>query len=276
MNTLRVCDLPRPSAPRMTRLAPARITRSEWTKFRTLRSTGFALVAALSMLIGFGIAASFATVHDWATMSAKDRASFDPLLTSLRGVDGAQLALGVLGVLWISGEYGTGLIRSTFAAVPKRLPVLWSKAAVLATVVFLLALPGTLIVFFASQSILQGKHISLAFTHPEVARALIGAALYLTLVALFSLGLGAVIRNTAGGIAALVSIVFVIPTLISVFGTSWKNAINPYLPTNAGAAITSIHQQANTLAPWTGFGLFLGYTAALLAVAAILLRRRDA
>jgi len=77
------------------------------------------------------------------------------------------------------------------------------------------------------------------------------------------------------GIAALVSIVFVIPALISVLGPSWKNAIYPYLPTNAGAAITSIHQQAHTLAPWTGFGLFLGYTAALLAVAAILLRRRD-
>ena len=94
-------------------------------------------------------------------------------------------------------------------------------------------------------------------------------------VDLFSLGLGAVIRNTAGGIAVLVSIVFVIPTLIGVLGASWKNAIYPYLPTNAGAALISIHQQAHTLAPWTGLGLFLGYTAALLALAAILLRRRD-
>jgi hypothetical protein len=267
--------LPLPTARRLTRLTQGHVTRSEWTKFRSLRSTGFALLAALLMLVGFGIVASFATVHNWATMSARDRASFDPLVTSLRGVDGAQLALGVLGVLWITGEYGTGLIRSTFTAVPKRLPVLWAKAAVLATVALALALPGALIAFFVSQSILHSKHISIGFTHPAVPRAVVGAALYLTVLALFSLGLGAVIRNTAGGIAALVSIVFVLPTLISVLGSSWKNAIYPYLPTNAGAAITSIHQQEHTLAPWTGFGLFLGYTAALLALAAILLRRRD-
>jgi hypothetical protein len=274
MNTL-THVLPLPTARRLTRLTQAHIMRSEWTKFRSLRSTGFALLAAVLMLVGFGIVASFATVHNWATMSAKDRASFDPLLTSLRGVDGAQLALGVLGVLWISGEYGTGLIRSTFAAVPKRLPVLWGKAAVLATAALALALPAALAAFFVSQSILHSKHISIAFTHPGVPRAVIGAALYLAVLALFSLGLGAVIRNTAGGIAALVSIVFVLPTLFSVLGASWKNAIYPYLPTNAGAAITSIHQQAHTLAPWTGFGLFLGYTAALLALAATLLRRRD-
>jgi hypothetical protein len=275
MNTL-THVLPLPTARRPTRLTQAHITRSEWTKFSSLRSTGFALLAALLMLVGFGIIASFATVHNWATMSAKDRASFDPLLASLRGIEGAQLALGVLGVLWITGEYGTGLIRSTFAAVPRRLPVLWAKAAVLATVAFWLALLGALIAFFVSQSILHSKHISIAFTHPGVPRAVVGAALYLTVLALFSLGLGAVIRNTAGGIAALVSIVFVIPALIGVLGASWKNAIYPYLPTNAGTAITSIHQQAHTLAPWTGFGLFLGYTTALLALAAILLRRRDA
>jgi hypothetical protein len=275
MNTLGHA-LSRASAPRVTRLTQTRITRGEWTKFRTLRSSGYALLAALLMLVGFAIIASAATVHDWASMSAKDRAGFDPLLTSLRGVDGAQLALGVLGVLWISGEYGTGLIRSSFTAVPKRLPVLWAKTGVLAAVVFLLALPGTLIAFFASQSILHSKHISIAFTHPGVARALIGAALYLTVFTLFSLGLGAVIRNTPGGIAALVAILFVLPVLTNVLGRSWRNAISPYLPTNAGEAVAQLHTQANSLAPWTGFGLFCGYTAALLILAASLLRRRDA
>jgi hypothetical protein len=247
--------LPRPTLSRATRLTQARITRSEWTKFCSLRSTGFALVAALLMLVLFGIIASAAVVHDWASMSTKARAGFDPLLTSLRGIDGAQLALGVLGVLWISGEYGTGLIRTSFGAVPKRLPVLWAKTSVLALVAFALALPGTLISFFASQSILRGKHISIALSHhPGVARALIGAALYLTVLALFSLGLGAVIRNTAAGIAALVSVVYVIPALINVLGSSWKNAVFPYLPTNAGEEIAQLHRQTGTLAPWTGFG----------------------
>jgi hypothetical protein len=275
MNTLSP-TLPPPTYPRPTRLTQARITRSEWTKFGSLRSSGFALLAALLMLVAFGIIASAATVHDWASLSAKDRAGFDPLVTSLRGVDAADLALGFLGVLWISGEYGTGLIRATFTAVPKRLPILWAKTAVLAAVAFALALPGTLLAFFASQSILQSKHISIAFTHPGVPRALIGAALYLTVLTLFSLGLGATIRNTAGGIAALVAIVFVLPILTNVLGTSWKDAISPYLPTNAGEAIAQLHKQPNSFAPWTGFGVFCGYTAALLALAAIQLRRRDA
>jgi hypothetical protein len=252
-----------------------RIVRSEWTKLRSLRSSGYALLAAVAMLIGFGIIDCSATVSNWATLPAKEKATFDPLLASLRGVDGAQLAIGVLGVLVITGEYTTGLIRSTFAAVPKRVPVLWAKAIVFAAMTLALTAPAALIGFFAGQSILAGQHISIAFSHPGVPRAVIGAALYLTALGVLALGLGALIRNTAGAIATFIAVILVIPALVTVLPSSARDAIGPYLPTNAGSAITTIHPAAHTLAPWTGLGLLCGYAAATLLASALLLRRRD-
>jgi hypothetical protein len=257
-------------------LGYARIVRSEWTKLRSLRSSGYTLLAAVAMLIAFGIIDSASIVGNWATLSAKEKASFDPLLASLRGIDGAQLAIGILGVLVITGEYTTGMIRSTFAAVPKRLPVLWAKATVFTAASLALTIPAALIAFFASQSTLDGQHISIAFSHPGVPRAVIGAALYLTALGVFALGLGALIRNTAGAIAALVATIFVLPALINVLPPSLEDAIGPYLPTNAGEAITAIRPAPHTLAPWTGFGLLCAYAAATLLAAALMLRRRDA
>jgi hypothetical protein len=252
-----------------------RIVRSEWTKLRSLRSSGYALLAAVAMLIGFGIIDCSATVSNWATLPAKEKAAFNPLLASLRGIDGAQLAIGVLGVLVITGEYTTGLIRSTFAAVPRRVPVLWAKAIVFAAVTLALTAPAALIAFFAGQSILDGQHISIAFSHPGVPRAVVGAALYLTALGLFAVGLGALIRNTAGAIATFIAAIFVTPALVTALPPSVRDAIGPYLPTNAGSAITAIHPSPHTLAPWTGLGLLCAYAAATLLASALLLRRRD-
>ena len=256
-------------------LNSAHIVRSEWTKLRSVRSTGYALLAAVAMLIGFGIIDCSATVSNWATLPAKEKATFDPLLASLRGVDGAQLAIGVLGVLVITGEYTTGMIRSTFTAVPKRLPVLWAKATIFGSVSLALTVPAVLIAFFASQSILDGQHISIAFSHPGVPRAVIGAALYVTVSGVFALGLGAVIPNTAGAITTFIAIILIIPALVTVLPPSIRDAIGPYLPTSAGNAITSIHPAPHTLAPWTGFGVLCAYAAASLIGAALLLRHRD-
>jgi ABC-type transport system involved in multi-copper enzyme maturation permease subunit len=256
------------------------VALSEWTKLRTLRSTRYALLAGVAMTIGFAIIPALVNANRWSSMSFIDKAGFRPLETSLIGVTVAQLAIGVLGVMLISGEYSTGMIRSTFAAVPKRLPVLWGKAGVFALVTFVLALPSTLIAFFAAQAILKGHSfnghdIALSFSDPGVSRAVIGGALYLTLIGLFGLGLGAILRSTAGGISAFAGILFVIPPLMNVLPASWSNAISPYLPSNAGQAIMQSGSPAHTLAPWTGLGVFAAYTAVLVAIAAIQLRRRD-
>ena len=262
------------------RVTQMRVALSEWTKLRTLRSTRYALLAGVAMTIGFAIIPALVNASRWSSMSFIDKATFRPLETSLIGVTVAQLAIGVLGVMLISGEYSTGMIRSTFAAVPKRLPVLWGKAGVFALITFVLALPSTLIAFFAAQAILKGHSfnghdIALSFSNPGVSRAVIGGALYLTLVGLFGLGLGAILRSTAGGISAFAGILFVLPPLMNVLPASWNNAISPYLPSNAGRAIMQTGSPAHTLAPWTGLGVFAAYTAILIAFAAIQLRRRD-
>jgi ABC-2 type transport system permease protein len=262
------------------RVTQARVALSEWTKLRTLRSSRYALLAGVAMTIGFAIIPALVNASRWSSMSFIDKATFRPLETSLIGVTVAQLAIGVLGVMIISGEYSTGMIRSTFAAVPKRLPVLWGKAGIFGLVTFVLALPSTLIAFFAAQAILKGHSfsghdIALSFSDPGVSRAVIGGALYLTLVGLFGLGLGAILRSTAGGISAFAGILFVLPPLMNVLPASWSNAISPYLPSNAGQAIMQSGSPAHILAPWTGLGVFAAYTAVLIAFAAIQLRRRD-
>ncbi|MDX6453298.1 MAG: type transport system permease protein [Gaiellaceae bacterium] len=257
------------------KVTQARVILSEWTKLRSVRSTRWSLLAATVLTIGFPILAAAVISSHWGHQSAEERASFNPLDPALIGSQIAQLAIGILGVLVISAEYSTGMIRATFTAVPKRLPVLWAKAIVFAVVTFLLMLPSVVIAFFASQSILSRHHVNIAWSHPGVARAVIGAALYLTVIAVMTLGIGTILRNTAGGIATFAAIFFVIPPLMNVLPTSWNDAITPYLPSNAGRAIISITHDVHSLAPWTGFALFCGYAALALAVAAVLLVRRD-
>ena len=169
------------------------------------------------------------------------------------------------------------MIRATMTAVPKRLPVLWAKAGVFALITFILTVPSVLIAFFASQAILNGHHIlQISLSAPGVTRAVIGGALYLTVMGTFALALGAIIRNTAGGIATFAGILFVIPPLLELgLPSSWNNSISPYLPSNAGRAVFALTHGSGSLSPWAGFFLFCGYTAALLAIAAVLLARRD-
>jgi hypothetical protein len=272
--TAAAATLPRLERPgRVTQL---RVAVSEWTKLRSLRSTRWSLLVAVVLGVGFPLL--FATIlsHRWSHLSPHERADRSPLDVALSGVHVSQLAIGVLGVLVISGEYSTGMIRSTFLAVPKRLPVLWAKAGVFAVVTFALMLPTVLIAFFGSQAILGNRDIlQISFSHPGVARTVIGGAVYLMLVGVFALGLGAIVRNTAGGIALFAAIMFVIPPLLNILPSDWYNAINPYLPSTAGDAIFSLTHGSDTLAPWPGFALFAGYTALSLAVAAVLLVRRD-
>jgi ABC-2 type transport system permease protein len=256
------------------KVTQARVFLSEWTKLRSVRSTRWSLVVAFAATLGVGAIASAVVVNHWPHMQAHDRADFHPLDVNFAGVQLAQLAIGVLGVLVTTAEYSTGMIRASFTAVPKRLPVLWGKAVVYGATTLALMLPAVLLSFVIVQAILSRRQINVAFGAPHVARAVFGAALYLTVVGLFALGLGAIVRNTAGGIAAFAGIMFVLPPLMNVLPTSWNDAASPYLPLAAGEAIMST-TGGNHLAPWVGLLLFFGYAAAAIAVAALLLTRRD-
>lgn len=264
-----------PARPQL-RVTQLRVIRSEFTKLRSVRSTYWSFVVTLLLVIGIGILVCVIFNARWPHVNAHERADFHPVRAALAGVNFAQLAIGVLGVLVITAEYSTGMIRATLSAVPKRLPVLWAKTLVFATVAFLLMLPAIFIVFFAGQSILSGHHLNIAISHPGVLRAVIGAALYLMVMGVFGMGLGAILRSTAGGISALAAIVFVLPPIIGLFPASFANSVDPYLPSNAGGALWTINPDPHTLAPWTGFGVFCAYAVASIAVAALLMLRRDA
>jgi len=266
----------RPPASSHKKVTQARVLLSEWTKIRSLRSTIFSLLAAIVFIVGLAVLVPMVTVSHWPPRDPREALGFDPTTRTLSGIFLAQLAIGVLGVLLITGEYATGMIRATFAAVPARLPVLWAKAAVFAAVTLVLMVPTVLGAFLIGQSILTSKHLQTNLSNPGVLRAVIGAALFLTVVGLLGIGLGALLRNTAGGISTLFGLLFVLPIIVRFLPSSWSDPINKYLPSNAGEAITHVHPDPTLLAPWTGFGLFCGYAVVVFIAAAISLRRRDA
>ncbi len=259
------------------RVTQVRVARSEWRKLWSVRSTRYSLLALIALTIGIAAIAAAVVAARYPQMSPRARANIDPMKVTLAGVQLGQLAIGVLGVLVITAEYSTGMIRASLGAVPKRLPVLWAKAGVFGLVALVVSIPSVVIAFFLAQSLLSSHpQLHLAFGAPGVARAVIGAGLYLTVVGLMSVGIGTILRSTAGAIATFVALMFVIPPLMNILPTSWNDTASPYLPSNAGQAVMSLTHGANTLAPWTGFGVFCAWAAAALAIGAVVLIRRDA
>ena len=259
------------------KVTQARVALSEWTKLHSLRSTRWSLFAAVLLTIGLPALFSAVVSSHWGHMSPQDRANRHPLDIALAGVNISQLAIAVLGVLVITGEYSTGMIRASLTAVPKRLPVLWAKIGVFAVVSFVLMVGPVVAAFFISQAILNGHHIlQISFSANGVTRAVLGGALYLTLIGVFALAVGAIVRNTAGAIAAFAGLFFVVPPLLNILPQNWNQSISEYMPDSAGRAIFDLHHGLHTLSPAGGLALFAGYCALALAVAAVLLVRRDA
>ena len=231
------------------------------------------------MVLSIGIGALFSAVSasQYHTFSAADKASFSPISTSLNGMLFAQLAIGVLGVLLISGEYSTGMIRSSLTAVPRRLPVLWAKLGVFAGVVFSVILVTSFVSFFLGQALLNSHHLCVSIAAPDALRDVIGAALYATVAGMIGMALGGLLRNTAAGISTFVAVFFVIPPLTDLLPSSWSSHFVQYLPSNAGEVLFGgARGLAHPLAPWTGFGLLCAYAAVMIGFAAWRLRRADA
>jgi ABC-type transport system involved in multi-copper enzyme maturation permease subunit len=261
------------------RVTQRRVLRSEWTKFRSLRSTIWTLLTAVVLSIGIGALFSAVSASQYHTFSPADRASFSPISTSLNGMIFAQLAIGVLGVLLISGEYSTGMIRSSLTAVPRRLPVLWAKLGVFAAAVFTLTLVTSFVSFFLGQVLLSSHHLNVAISAPGALRSVIGAALYATVAGMIGMALGGLFRNTAAGISTFVAVFFVVPPLTELLPVSWSSHFAQYLPSNAGEVLFGgggTSGLAHPLAPWTGFGVLCAYAVVVIGFAAWRLRRADA
>lgn len=282
---------------------PARFTdvvRSEWTKLRSVRSTWITLAVIVVVSVGIGALIGFGVGSHFHRAEGVERFSFDPVATGFGGLVLSELAVGVLGVLVISNEYTTGMIRTTFQAAPRRGQVLAAKALVFTAVILVLGEVLSFATFFVSQAMLKagpapyatiGGHIVGGYDPGSagVLRAVIGGGLYLAAIGLLALAIGSLIRHTAGGVAAFVGLVFVIPIVGEALPDSWRKPIEEYLPTSiggqgAGPQILTVNRIPNVrgldltphLAPWPGFALLCGYTAVALAAAYILLKRRDA
>ncbi|MFI1030586.1 ABC transporter permease [Streptomyces sp. NPDC020951] len=282
MTVTGLAPVPAPdSAPARTthyKVTGVRVLRSEWAKFWSLRSSWITLGVAVVLLILFGAIASYTyspgVVNDGPPGPGSGGES-DAVSLALTGVTFASLAIGVLGVLLSAGEYTTGMIRSTLAAVPRRLPVLWSKAAVIGPIALVLTTVGALAAFLLGAPGLDGESISLSLGDDGVLRSLAGAGVYLGLVAVFGVALGVLIRSSAGAIAALVGVLLILPGLASLLPDSWYDTLSPYFPSNAGSAVYALHQSSDALSPGAGLAVFAGWVALTLAGAALRLVRTD-
>jgi ABC-2 type transport system permease protein len=252
----------------------AGILRSEFCKLRTVRSSLWALLAAVVFNVAGG---ALLAIFLPGALSAQEKAAIDATRVSLGGLHLSQIAIGLLGVLVITSEYGTGMIRATLAAVPQRRLMLAAKTTVFAATALITGIAACFAAYFAFQAFLSGgDSMRTSLSDPGVLRAVTGGGLYLTLLGLFGLGLGAVIRSSAGAVATLFGVLFVPSLIMTLLPQSWQDTIGPYLPLQAGETIYTVQQQTGTLGPWAGFGVFSLYAAAALAAGFLLISHRDA
>jgi ABC-2 type transport system permease protein len=252
------------------------ILRSEWTKFRSLRSTWLTAAVTVLLGVGVGVLAASGQANGYADLPPDELAGWDPTANSLTSILITQLAIGVLGVLVITAEYATGTIQPSVLAVPRRGRLLAAKAAVLAAIAVLLGQLIGFTSFLLGQAVFAGAGVPYAtLGQPDVLRAVVGGGLYLAALGLLGLGLGAVLRSTAGAIGTLVSITLLVRVVALALPEPWRNWMNRYWPTTAGEKIVAVVPVDGSLGPWPGFALLCGLVAAVGAAGYAVLRMRD-
>jgi hypothetical protein len=251
------------------------LLRSEWTKLRSVRSSYWTALFAVLGAVG---AATFICVRIAYNINRGDQdlQGFDPTLTSLSGIYLAQIAAGALGVLTISSEYGTGMIRATLAAVPQRRTMLAAKGLVFATAVLLVGELISFLSFGIGQALLGPAHAASSLGQPGVLRAVTGGGLYLAAVGLLGFGMGALIRHTAGALSAFFGVLFALRGVLEVLPSNWQASLSKYMPPNAGSQIITVVRGRDALPPWAGLGVLCLYAAVAITAATVLIGRRDA
>lgn len=248
-----------------------RVMRSEWIKLTTLRSTRLALIIAATLFVGIGLLLTWDTVGKFDAMSAARKAGVRVEGEVLRGRPLAELAVGVLGVIAVTGEYATGVIRATLAAVPRRLPVLWAKLSVLAGVTLVVMTAAAFASFFAGNALLS-EHWDFSLSDPGVLRSVAGAGVALTFSCLLGALLGFILRNTAGAMATLFALLIIVPVIVDEISPQ----VAAHLPTGANTSLVTAKIEGVMVHPLTALGLLLGYLAVALVAAVWTLLRRDA
>ncbi|WP_454084569.1 ABC transporter permease [Georgenia sp. Marseille-Q6866] len=265
-----------------------RVLRSEWIKLWSLRSTYWTIALTLLAMLMLAVLMAFAAGAVASEGLTPDEVGLDGLTVLGTAYGMAQLVIAVLGVLVVTGEYSTGMIRSSLTAVPTRLPVLVAKAVLVAVVSFVVGVVGIALAYVVTMPMLADAGGAADLGDPDTLRMFWGTGLYLAAVGLFGLAIGTLVRHSAGAIAVVVGILLILPTVLQVAmnGLDWLRDLYPYLPTTAGERIITVGGPSEDmmgmpgmpemLDPWVGYGVFLAYVAVALLAAAALLRRRDA
>lgn len=267
------------TAPTATHTAPtiglANVMRSEWTKLRSVRSTLWTSSFALLSTVALGVVICARWVAEFHA-GQESSSGFDAALTSLTGIYLAQVAVGALGVLTITSEYSTGMIRASLSVVPQRRTLLAVKGGVFAAAVFA---GGELLSFAAfgiGQAILHRAGAGLSLGDGAGLRAAFGGGLYLTAVGLLGYAFGALVRHSAGALSAFFGLLFAATAVIDLLPTRWRNDTIPFMPANAGSQILTTVRGHAALSPWAGIGVLCCYVAVVMTTAFVLVGRRDA
>jgi ABC-2 type transport system permease protein len=252
--------------------------RSEFTKIRSTRSTYWTLLALVVITIVIGALGSFGAAHSVDSGGPY----FDPTNRSLDGLYLGQLIIAALGALTITSEYSTGMIRTSLTVMPRRGMVFAAKAVAFGVVALVTGLVTSFGAFFLGQALMSGGHMNATLGQPHVLRAVIGAALYLTVCGLLAFGLGMILRSTAGAITASIALLLVVPLLVTALPQTWQNDVNKWVPAYAGGGIFATKPDptdpviAHDFSAWTGFGVFAMYAAIALIGGMVAFRNRDA
>jgi ABC-2 type transport system permease protein len=255
------------------------LVRSEWTKIRTVRSTMWTIGVTIVLGIGIGALVTALTRSHWSSMNSFQRLTFDPTATSLIGLLFAQFAVGILGVLAISAEYSTGTIRATFSAAPNRSRVFLAKITVFGVLSFIVAEATSFVAFFLGQFLLSSPATHQTLSDPGVLRAVFGGGLFVCVLGLMAMGLGTIIRHTAGAISAFVAILLVVPIIVQVLPYSLSTSVRRFMPDEiAGRMVTTNARTIDfrSFSPWVGMLIMCIYAVVLLVIGASLMNRRDA
>ncbi|MBG0852459.1 ABC transporter permease [Streptomyces spinoverrucosus] len=256
-------------------MAATQVIRSEWTKIRSVASTVWTLSLAVVVTIALGMLISALSKSEFENLDEAGRLSFDPTFISFAGMSLGQLAMIVFGVLVVSNEYSTGMIRTSLAAVPQRGTFLFSKIAVATLLALVVGMATSFAAFFLGQAMLGDLRADLG--DPGVLRAVIGGGLYMTLIAMFSMGVAVMLRSPMLSLGILMPFFFLISNILG--NVSATKEVGQYLPDQAGSKIMQVVTPPgddSPYSPWGGLGIMALWVASALVGGYALLKRRDA
>jgi len=252
------------------------VVKSEWIKFRTVRSSVMGVVVFFVLTIGLGGLITWAIRSHWSHSSATDRLTFDPVSTALAGIIFAQFAVGVIGVLFITSEYSSGSIRTTLTAVSNRIRLITAKSIVLVASLIVVSEIVCFAAFELGQAIFKGVVPTASLGTPDVLRSVLLAGLYLTLLTIAGFSIGLIVRHSAACISIFVSVLLIVPIIFAFLPSSWQNSYSKYLPSELGRSMMSPFPPAFHLGAWNATILLLIYVVVIFGVGVTLMVRRDA